>query len=134
MLVTLLDTVLVDKAAAAASTASARVMDEMVDCTRTTYVLECISVLCSSNSQNQVAFASIINALEKLRDLLDSADLREVYHAVNTLGAVTKNNKKVKRAVLEISPNLQQTLGALAQYDEQRLASLAAQVLKIVKP
>ena len=128
-----LDTALVDKNVSAASDAAHREMAEMVDCTRTTYVLECISVLCASNSQNQVAFASVLNALEKLRDLLHSTDLREVYHAINTIGAVTKNNKKVKRALVDLDPTLVPTLEQLAQYDEKRLAALAEQVLKIMK-
>jgi hypothetical protein len=132
-LVDLIDVSLVDAAVAAAPDAPQREMAEMVDCTRTTYVLECLAVLCMGDSQNQVAFASCIGALDKLRKLLDSTDLREVYHAVNMLGAACKNNKKVKRALLDVAPTVQAALERLSTYSETRLAQLAVSVLKTLK-
>jgi hypothetical protein len=132
-LVDLIDTSLVDAAVAAAPDAPQREMAEMVDCTRTTYVLECLAVLCMGDSQNQVAFASCMGALDKLRKLLDSSDLREVYHAVNMLGAACKNNKKVKRALLDVAPTTLAALERLTTYSEARLAQLSVSVLKTLK-
>jgi hypothetical protein len=132
-LVNLMNTALVDAAAAAAPDAPQRELPEMVDCTRTTYLLECMSVLCNSDSQNQIAFASCFGALEKLRKLLDSSDLREVYHAINMMGAACKNNKKVKRALLEVAPTTLQALERLGTYVEPKIAQLAQAVLKQLK-
>jgi hypothetical protein len=132
-LVNLVDASLADAAAAAAPDAPQRELPEMVDCTRSTYVLECLSVLCMSDSQNQIAFASCFGALEKLRKLLDSSDLREVYHAANLMGAACKNNKKVKRALLDVAPTTLQVLERLCAYAEPKIAQLAAAVLKQLK-
>ena len=132
-LAALLDTSLVDAKAAKAADAAQREMAEMVDCTRTTYVLECISVLCTNNSQNQLAFAAVLDALQTVVALLDSSDLRETYHAINVVGAVTKSNKKAKRALLDVCPNVVDQLAALAKYDEKRLAELAQSVHALLK-
>ena len=124
-------------------------------------MLECIAVLCSATSSNQSAFAATKGALSKLEQVLDSTDLREVYHAINCVGAICKNNKKVKKQLLAegtfkfknengfilknwnifekfffyiyLGPYTIQKLEKLAVYKEPQMASLAAPVLKLLK-
>jgi hypothetical protein len=90
-------------------------------------------VLCSATSGNQAAFAASDGALGKLEKVLDSTDLREVYHTINCVGAIAKNNKKVKKQLLSEAPYTVQKLEKLAVYKEPRLATLAAPVLKLLK-
>jgi hypothetical protein len=105
--------------------AKGTVMTEMVDCTLSTYVLECISVVCMQNSNNQKRFASSPARISLVAELTTSRDLREVYHAINAMEKVSRNNKKVKKEVLAHCPILPNLLAGWAKHPDTRLASLA---------
>jgi len=124
---------LIDTSLCGAEPSHEEAIGEMINCTTTTYTLECIGVLCNKMPKNQQEFLKIPGASKKLMTLLNSSDLREAFHAITTFATVLKSNSKAKKEVNSRHPELKTALEQhWTTHKDQKVVHVARATLSLL--